>query len=77
MDVNELVVTCPHCNIPILIEKLNCRIFRHGVFKTTGKQIHPHAPKELCDLYIRNDMIYGCSKPFQVIGDNAVACDYI
>jgi hypothetical protein len=23
-EVKDLVVTCPHCNEPILIEKLNC-----------------------------------------------------
>jgi len=36
-QTNELehAVICPHCNEPILIEKLNCCIFRHGIMKDT------------------------------------------
>jgi hypothetical protein len=30
MDI-ESVVICPHCNEPVIIEKINCAIFRHGV----------------------------------------------
>ena len=90
MDTNKhtnLVVQCPHCKYPILIEELNCRIFRHGVFKINGTQINPHASKELCDFYVQNDLILGCSKPFQIIQNEnsinnddtfiAVICDYI
>ena len=29
--VEEPIVVCPHCKESILIEKLNCGIFRHGV----------------------------------------------
>jgi hypothetical protein len=90
MDNNKptnLVVQCPHCKYHILIEELNCRIFRHGVFKINGTQINPHASKELCDYYINNKLILGCSKPFQIIPNKhsknnddqfiAVICDYI
>jgi len=90
MDTNKptnLVVECPHCKYPILIEELNCRIFRHGVFKINGTQINPHASKELCDFYVKNSLILGCSKPFQIIQNKnsinnddtfiAVICDYI
>ena len=90
MDNNKptnLVVQCPHCQYPVLIEELNCRIFRHGVFKINGTQINPHASKELCDFYVKNDLILGCSKPFQIILNEhsknnddafiAVICDYI
>ena len=31
-NIINLVIECPHCNEPILIEQLNCKIFRHGVF---------------------------------------------
>ena len=27
----DSIVECPHCNEPIIIEKLNCGIFRHGI----------------------------------------------
>ena len=81
----DILVECPHCKYPVLIEKLNCHIFRHGTFKSSGKQINAHASKELCDLYLQNDIIFGCGKPFKVIKCMsvnksefiAVICDYI
>jgi len=90
MDHNKptnLVVQCPHCKEPVLIEKLNCCIFRHGVLKINGKQIDAHARKDLCEFYIKKQLIFGCGKPFQIIlNDNstndddkfiAIICDYI
>lgn len=77
----EHVLACPHCNEPIIIEKINCAIFRHGTLKTNGKQIDPHSSKELCDYYINNQLIYGCGKPFKIIYiDNNLKtdiCEYI
>jgi len=78
----EPIVKCPHCNEYIIIEQLNCRIFRHGIYKTDNKQIDPHATKDVCDELIRQNMIYGCGKPFQIIlTDNnqfiIVKCEYI
>jgi hypothetical protein len=46
---DEEVVCCPHCNGFIIIEKLNCGIFRHGTYKDDGKQIDPHLCKEECE----------------------------
>jgi hypothetical protein len=41
----------------------------------------PHAPKDICDEYIKHDDIYGCGKPFMIIehenGFTAIVCDYI
>ncbi len=34
------IVLCPHCMEYIEILELNCKIFRHGVFKDSGKQIN-------------------------------------
>jgi hypothetical protein len=63
------------------MEKLNCGIFRHGVVKENGKQMDPHSSKDLCDYYIRENKIYGCGKPFQVLLINnkleTKICDYI
>lgn len=78
----EPIVKCPHCNEYIIIEQLNCRIFRHGIYKTDNKQIDPHATKDVCDELIRTNIIYGCGKPFQIIlTDNnqfiIVKCEYI
>jgi hypothetical protein len=76
-----IIFNCPHCNIPVLISQLNCRIFRHGVFISTGEQINPHSSQHLCDEYVKNKLIYGCGRPFQIINEastyKAVICDYI
>jgi hypothetical protein len=63
----DQIITCPHCNDFIIIKELNCGIFRHATLKTTGEQIDPHSTKEVCENYIKNDLIYGCGKPFQII----------
>lgn len=78
----DIVVECPHCKDPIIIEKLNCRIFRHGTLISNGQQINPHESKETCDNLVQNNLIYGCSKPFQIIENEegtlvAVICEYI
>ena len=79
--MSEVIIICPHCSEYIIIEKLNCGIFRHGCFISSGKQIQPHATKELCELYINKNLIYGCGKPFQITkeGDEykVSICDYI
>jgi hypothetical protein len=83
VEINtDIVVECPHCNAPVLVEKLNCRIFRHGTLKTNNQQINPHASKDECDNLLINNMIYGCSKPFQIIVNEnkefvAIICEYI
>jgi|UniRef100_A0A6C0JNG7 hypothetical protein len=75
------IIICPNCNEPIMIEKINCGIFRHGSYKDTGKQIGPHSSKEKCDSLKQRDLIYGCGKPFQIIlQDNKMVvqvCEYI
>jgi hypothetical protein len=78
----EPILYCPHCQEPIIIEKINCGIFRHAILKSTGKQINPHAPKDNCDELFHSGKIWGCGKPFQVIKtpDQSLQikiCDYI
>jgi G:T-mismatch repair DNA endonuclease (very short patch repair protein) len=77
----EPIVICPHCKEFVLIEKINCAIFRHGCFKSSGKQIKSHLSKELCDFYIEKNLIYGCGRPFKIINNNGKLeteiCDYI
>ena len=53
----ESIVVCPHCNQLIIIEKINCAIFRHGIFKESGNQIDPHSSKDLCEYYIKKNII--------------------
>ena len=78
----DIVVICPHCAANILIEKLNCCIFRHGTLKSDGHQIQPHLSKEMCDALFANNLIYGCGKPFQIVKNEkgefvAIECEYI
>ncbi len=76
-----IIVQCPHCNGDVVIQELNCKIFRHGVHKKDGKQINPHAPKSECDALVEKDLIHGCGKPFLVKQKGsdykADVCDYI
>lgn len=80
--MSNIVIICPTCAEPIIIEQLNCRIFRHGVLIENGIQIDPHSNFELCLYYIENKKIYGCGKPFQIVTNEAgecvaVLCGYI
>ena len=77
----EFIVTCPHCKEFILIQEINCGIFRHGTLHN-GNQIEPHASKEQCDAYVAQKIIYGCGGPFKIVKKDdqtleAVVCDYI
>ena len=75
------IVQCPHCQEFVEILEINCAIFRHAIFKSTGQQIDPHTPKNLCEQYIKDNLIYGCGKPFKVILNNKLLsveiCEYI
>ena len=80
--MNEnIFLSCPHCNLLVHIEQINCGIFRHGTFIKTNEQIHPHLSKVQCDELIENKKIYGCGKPFQIIKVEEewkiIICDYI
>lgn len=68
---------CPHCGGPIEIIEVNCAIFRHGQYKSSGEQLEPHAPKELCDQVVKDGLINGCGKPFKLVNNKLEKCDYI
>lgn len=80
---NNNIITCPHCNEYVVIEELNCCIFRHGIYIFNGKQIDPHLPKADCDYLFQNKRIFGCGKPFRIIKNEnneilrVEICDYI
>jgi hypothetical protein len=77
----QILVKCPHCNDSVIIEQVNCAIFRHGIYKHNLQQIDPHMKKENCHELINNNEIYGCGKPFFIKKINnqweAEMCDYI
>lgn len=74
-----LILQCPYpdCNIAIEIIEINCAIFRCGVHKHNGTQVEQHLPKEECDKLKRDDKIWGCGRPFQLVNDKCICCDYI
>jgi hypothetical protein len=83
MDQEYIIFNCPHCKqiVQVLKKEFNCKIFRHGIYKKNLKQIDPHLKKEECDRLKKEDLIFGCGKPFQlIITDNSfevVVCGYI
>ena len=82
--MDHIIIQCIHCNefIFIYIKDINCKIFRHGVYKNTLQNIEPHLDKKNCELLISKDLIFGCGKPFKLIENDKneykpVLCDYI
>lgn len=75
------IVDCPHCNLLVEIEQVNCGIFRHAVFRHNNEPIPPHASKEECEKWLNENAVNGCAKPFQIVIENgemkAVICDYV
>ena len=72
-----MLIICPNCYEYVEILELNCCIFRHGVYINTLIQIDPHLNKIECDKLFNENKIYGCGKPFQIIDNEAIKCDYI
>ena len=78
----NIVVECPHCKIPVIIDKLNCAIFRHAVYKKNNKFINPHTGLKTMNSLMKKNLLYGCGNPFKIIigEDNKIEvekCDYI
>ena len=72
-----MIVKCPNCHILILIEEINCNIFRCGIYKCNLQPIPPHSSKEIIECLLKNDLIYGCGSPFTIKNNNAIICAYI
>ena len=79
-EQDYIIVTCPHCNelAQIYKNEMNCRIFRHGVYKATNESVDPHLDRQSCERLFNSGLIYGCCKPFRLNELNiAEICDYI
>ena len=71
-------VVCPWCDCQIWIEEVNCRIFRHAVYKVSGEPINPHATEEECNRLLKEEIVFGCAKPFRLNEQNETErCEYI
>lgn len=72
---------CPHQDCKLLIEvkkkEINCKIFRHGIYKDNYKILDPHLKKEECLRLKKENLIYGCGKPFKFDGEKVEICDYL
>jgi len=80
--MNEIIVECPKCKCSIIIEQLNCKIFRCGIYKNTYIQIPPHSNKDFIDNLLSQNKIYGCGEAFRIIMNNkneyeAIKCSYL
>lgn len=79
----DIYVECPHCTGIFIVSQsdINCRIFRHFVFKDTLQQLNPHAPKAECDRVVEESLGYGCARPIELISNGhggwiAKKCEY-
>ena len=54
--MDYIVKKCPHCKqlVSLPIAHFNCKIYRHGVYTDSLKQIDPHMKKPECDQLARD-----------------------
>lgn len=78
-DENTYYFACPHCEMICQVprELIQCKIFRHAVYKKNMKFVNPHASKDECERWLKDDIVYGCTKPFRFDGTTVEKCDYI
>lgn len=76
-----IIVTCPYCEDSIIIYKdeINCKIFRHAIYKKSKRPVNPHLSELKCKSLVKSKKVYGCCKPFKLSDDShkAEVCDYI
>jgi len=77
MSSDVTTYSCPHCGGGIIIEQLNCGIFRHAVMKSDNSPINPHASLAECQNLLNNNLILGCAGPIRWTGNGFEKCDYI
>ena len=75
-EAKTIVVACPACNDTLLIEQLNCGIFRHGVNSATMRPIDPHSSKEQVVQMMREGKLIGCGAAFCVVNGIPKICSY-
>ena len=70
---------CPHCKLLCQVPRneIRCTIFRHANFKANMQFVPPHASKEECEKWIKEDLVWGCGKPFRFNGNRVEICEYI
>ncbi len=78
-EIKEDIVLyeCPHCHGSVVIEAINCAIFRHAEMKDKSKILNPHASQQEMEQLIQTNSILGCGKPFRLNGNQPEVCDYL
>ncbi len=79
VEENTFYFECPNCNVMCQVPQceIRCTIFRHANFKKDMSFVPPHASKEECDRWIKDDIVWGCGKPFKFDGTRVIKCDYV
>lgn len=73
---SDMIKTCPVCFQFVVIEQINCNIFRCGVFKDTFEYIPPHTSKEQIELWKKAGRIWGCGTAMELVNNELAVCDY-
>ena len=89
-DAEMFTFSCPHCKELITVREgdLACRTFRHAVPNPDANQpgrkgrlvggfANPHAPRDECERWVREGLIFGCGKPFKFDGKKVEKCGYV
>ena len=68
MDNDMLVFNCVWCGniITVVLKDLNCKIFRHAIYKNNYEQVNPHMSESECNRLVISDSDM-CCKPFEII----------
>ena len=76
---NIYYFNCPHCELLCQVPRneIKCTIFRHANFKSNMSFVPPHASKQECERWLKDDLVWGCAKPFRFTGNEVEKCDYI
>lgn len=64
-----LFFECPWCSgmFEVAESEVNCGIFRHGINRTTGRQLDPHLTLAAYeDLSLSGNIYGGCGRPIRV-----------
>lgn len=67
------ILHCPWCNGDVIIEQINCGIFRHGL-TNDGNQLPPHMNEQGCVENLQPNS--GCGKPFRFDNNVLVKCGF-
>lgn len=77
VDSQEVeLLECPSCGVQVALMGRNCGVFRCARRKDGG-EVAPHATRAELEGMLARGEIWGCGKPFRLIGERAEACDYI